>query len=466
LTYSAWFEALRDLPEVEVLLYFPYLAPWLSDNDPLAGFPIPAAPHPPNDLVEYREFLVATLRYLVKSVGLPPERIIVEVMNEPDLRCGADPVTACFWDNWTMADIADVVQATYDAVQSVDADIELVGLAECCGTAVVRKLLDQYSQGQYLDGLSYHYYSGSGYNLDPALRRAAELAPYRRPLYLDEYGSRQFLSEGRQGALWHSWALVTLWEAGIAPLQYPISEFPLIGDPYSSMGLSENWSGDWLRKPSHWVYANFFRHMDGGDVLAHVAPANLDVMITRRVSADEAQVAFWVVNRGNTSLPDQSFAVSNFPEQKAILLAYDNLASPTPASSMAIAGSPLIFTATLPARSSYTFVLRGGTVPGDLDRVVLSPQVATRLAGQPIPYAVTAYDSKGGSWDVTPSSAYAIDPSAGGTWLDNVYTTDVAGAWNVTGTYASKSNTGSLEVRIPASGFYLPLVEWEEDVSP
>ena len=61
------------------------------------------------------------------------------------------------------------------------------------------------------------------------------------------------------------------------------------------MGLFENWSGDWSRKPSYWVYANFFQHMNGGDVLAHVAPSNLDVMTTRRVAANVVQVAFWVV---------------------------------------------------------------------------------------------------------------------------------------------------------------------------
>ncbi|MDD3828399.1 MAG: hypothetical protein PHY79_20740 [Anaerolineae bacterium] len=361
LTYKGWFEALRSMPDVNVVLYFPYLAPWLSKNDPIAGFPIPAAPHPPNDLAEYREFVTAILRYLVESIGLPATRITVEVTNEPDLLCGVDPATACFWEDWTMDDIAGVVQATYEAVRNVDEDIELVGLAECQGTGVVRELMDNYPQGRYLDGLSFHYYSPSGFKLNPVLGRARELAPYGRPLYLDEYGSRQFLSEGKDGALWHSWALVTLWNAGIAPLQYPISEYPLIGEPYNSMGLFENWLGEWSRKPSYWVFANFFRHMGHDERLACTAPSDMDILAARRVPGQEVQVAFWVVNRGDSPLVDRTFAVSGFPGQEATLFVYDNLASLAPVLSMSAAGSPLVFTATLPARSSYTFVIRKTT---------------------------------------------------------------------------------------------------------
>jgi hypothetical protein len=445
-TYHAWLQALRDQPDLNILICFEYLAPWLSDNSPQPGFPFDVAPYPPNDLAEYREFVEAVLRYLVETLGFPPDRIAVEVMNEPDLRCGVDPVVVCFWENWTMDDIADVVRVTHEAILSVNAEIPLVGLAECCGVAVVQDLLDNYPEGAYLDGLSYHYYSPSGFALNAALSRAATLASYSRPIYLDEYGSRQYLSEGVGGALWHSWALTTLWKAGIAPLQYPVSEFPFQGEPYNSMGLFRDWRGDWVRKPAYWVYVNFFHFVGGGEVISHTSPSEVDVLTTRRVATDEVQATFWVVNRGGTKLADQSFAVCDFPRQEAVLLVYDNLVGPAPVLTTTVGGSPLVFTATLPAHSSRAFVLSGGQPHGSLDHVVLTPDSATRVAGQTISYTLTAYDVYSNDWDVTVSGTYTITPGAGGSWAGSVYTTEVAGAWTVTGSCGGQSDAGSLTV--------------------
>jgi len=468
-TYRDWFEALRDQPDLDILIHFSYLAPWLTDNAPHPLIPIPAAPYPPNDLDEYREFVEATLRYLVETVDFPPERISIEAMNEPDLPCGADPVTPCFWQDWTMADIADIVRVTYQVIQEVDGDITLVGLAECCGTGVVRDLLDHYPEGAYLDGLSYHYYA-SGYNLDTALNRAAALAPYGLPITLDEYGSTQYHSEGIDGALWHSWALPTLWAAGIAPLQYPVSEWPLLGEPYNSMGLFADWRGGWERKPSYWVYANFFRFVGGGEVISHTAPSGLEVLATRRIIADEVdevQTAFWVINRGDTALIDQSFALYDFPRQEATVRVYDNLAGPSPVLTMTISGFPLVFTATLPAHSSRAFVMScDRLLSGTLAHVSLAPALATRTAGRSVSYILTAYDALGNDWDVTASGSYTIEHGAGGHWADNVYTTESTGTWTVTGTWVetgtlvfySRSDTATLLVWEPAAQVYLPLI--------
>jgi hypothetical protein len=445
LTYQDWFSALRDQPDINVLIHFSYLAPWLTDNDPHPAIPIPAAPYPPNDLDEYAEFVEATLRYLVETVGFPPQRIAIEVMNEPDLGCGVDPVTPCFWQDWTMADIVDAVRITHEAIQAVDADITLVGLAECCGTGIVRNLLDNYTEGDYLEGLSYHYYA-SGYDLNAALNRAAALAPYGLPIYLDEYGSRSYLSEGVDGALWHSWALATLWEAGIAPLQYPSSEWIFLGEPYNSMGLFADWRGDWLRKPSYWVYANFFHAVGGGDVISHTAPPGVDVLAVRRVVTGGAQAAFWVVNRGDTALVEQPFTLYNFPWPEATLRVYDNLVGVEPVLTATVSGSPLAFDATLPARSSRAFVLSAEAQHGPLDRVQLTPDPATRVAGQPVVYALTAYDADDNGWDVTISGTYGIEPGAGGGWVGSTYISEVVGSWIVTGSYGGESDTAALTV--------------------
>lgn len=443
-TYRNWFEALRDQPDLDIMIHFCYLAPWLTDNPSHDEYGFQVAPYPPNDLDEYREFVEATLRFLVEEVDFPPERITIEAMNEPDLGCGVDPVVPCFWQDWTMDDIADIVRVTHEIIQEVDADITLIGLAECCGTSVVRDLLDHYSEGDYLEGLSYHYYA-QGYNLNEALSRASALAPYGYPIYLNEYGSRQYLSEGIDGALWHSWALATLYEAGIAPIQYPSSEWPSLGEPYNSMGLFADWRGDWERKPSYWVYANFF-HLVTGEVISHTAPSSLDVLVTRQIAANEARVTFWVVNRGEAPLADRVFAVHNFPAQEATLHVYDDLAGPTSLLTTTVEGSPLVFTTTLPARSSRAFVLREGSAEDSLERVVLMPNSATRTVGSTIAYTLTAYDVAGASWDVTASGVYTIEPAARGRWQSNVYTAEAAGTWAVTGAYSGEIDTALLRV--------------------
>lgn len=363
ITYQKWFQALLEQPDLKVLIYVPYLAPWLSVNEAFADTPYAVAPFPPNDLDEYREFIEAMLRYLVDTLQFPAQRILVEAMNEPDLRCGADPVVPCFWENWSMTDIADVVRVTHEAIQAVDPRIELLGLAECCGTQLVRDLLDHYPEGDYLDGLTYHYYSPQDYDLQPVWDRANPLLSYGRDIYLDEYGSRQYLSEGQAGALWHSWALAELWNKGIAPLQFPISEWPLEGEPYSSMGLFKDWRGDWERKPSYWVYANFFEFVSKGEIVSHTAPSQLDVVTSRQVLADQVRATFWVVNRQDRAMRNLSFAVYGYPESEATLFIYDNLAGSTPISTTKVRGNPLVFEATLPAHSSRCFVLIAKTQP-------------------------------------------------------------------------------------------------------
>jgi len=366
-TYGTWFQALRDQPAVNILIYFPYLAPWLTDNPPHPGLPFDLAPHPPNDLAEYREFVQAVLRYLVETLGFPPERIAVEAMNEPDLQCYADPVVACFWRDWIMDDIVAVTHVTHEAIESVNAEIPLLGLAECCGVAIVRDLLDNYPEGAYLDGLSYHYYSHSGFNLETALSRAAALSSYDRPIYLDEYGSQQYRSEGVDGALWHSWALTTLWEAGIAPLQYPITDWPLLGEPFGSMGLFKDWREDWVRKPAYWIYANSFAHLGAADLISYTAPSQVDTVVGRRATAgSKVRVVFWLTNRAEVELSDQQFAIYNFPTDQATLYVYDNLAGPEPVLTETATGLPMTFVADLPARSSRTFVLSALVYPPTL----------------------------------------------------------------------------------------------------
>ena len=91
--------------------------------------------------------------------------------------------------------------------------------------------------------------------------------------------------------------------------------------------------------------------------------------------------------------------------------------------------------------ASATFTVTHSEV---VDHITISPNTASISAGTPQTYAATAYDSQGNSWDVT--ATYGIDTSAGGLWSSNVYTSQKAGHWTVTGNYASKQATASLTV--------------------
>ncbi len=59
--------------------------------------------------------------------------------------------------------------------------------------------------------------------------------------------------------------------------------------------------------------------------------------------------------------------------------------------------------------------------------IAISPQNSSITAGQSQLFNATAYDPYGNSWDVTTSTAWNIDPQAGGNWTGNTYTAAKAG---------------------------------------
>jgi hypothetical protein len=78
--------------------------------------------------------------------------------------------------------------------------------------------------------------------------------------------------------------------------------------------------------------------------------------------------------------------------------------------------------------------------------ISLSPQSSSICAGQCQPYAATASDACGNTWDVTYGVVYDIDDAAGGSWNSSMYTSEKAGAWTVTATMGDLSDTASLRV--------------------
>jgi len=83
----------------------------------------------------------------------------------------------------------------------------------------------------------------------------------------------------------------------------------------------------------------------------------------------------------------------------------------------------------------------------DIERIEISPATSTIIAGDMQSYSAEAFDQQNNSLgDVTTSTCFSIESEAGGSWCDNVYTSEYAGIWTVTGNYDGKSDTVILTV--------------------
>jgi len=299
-TYRQWFGTLRDL-DMTLMIYVPHLAGWLSANDD-HGL---SSTYPPRSLAEYGEFLAATLTYLVDVVHYPPDRIILEPINEPDLGCGQDGAVPCFWEDWRMEDLVAVIQTARDAIDTVDPDIRLVGLSTCCDHGLVEELMRHYDGAALLDGITYHRYERS-VELEATVGLGRRLADWGLPVYIGEYGNTRYWSNGQEGALWHAVALAYFWPAGIAPIQFSMSELPGMHEGYNQLGLFSDWGDGWTLKPAYYVYAAFFRD------LAITTPVSVSASMPLVAAAgrgDDGTVALWVINTGQEDRSDVVFRV-------------------------------------------------------------------------------------------------------------------------------------------------------------
>jgi len=350
-TYRLWFETLRDL-DITVMLYIPHLAGWLSANGDDGLY----STYPPRSMAEYREFVEASLRFLVEEVGYPPERIILEPVNEPDLRCGQDAAVPCFWRNWTMDDLGAVVLAAREAADAVAPDIRLVGLSTCCDDTLVPRLMHEYDGAELLDGLTYHHYERD-FDQHRTVEIGQRLAEWGLPVYINEYGSSQYWSDGDEGALWHSVALAQLWSAGIAPIQFPMSEFPGMHAGYNRLGLFRDWENNWETKPAYAIYVGFFEYMGTTVPLSATAQPPL---VVAAGWGDGGTVTVWVVNASRDGQPGVVFHVRDLENalgDTAVVTVYDILAGGHPVDIFTVAGASLAFAYDLPAGSVWAFVL-------------------------------------------------------------------------------------------------------------
>ncbi len=79
--------------------------------------------------------------------------------------------------------------------------------------------------------------------------------------------------------------------------------------------------------------------------------------------------------------------------------------------------------------------------------IVISPATSTAIAGGAQAYTAEAFDQFQNSLgDVTVVTTFSIEAGAGGSWLANVYTSQKAGTWTVTGNYQGLTAPATLTV--------------------
>ncbi len=104
-------------------------------------------------------------------------------------------------------------------------------------------------------------------------------------------------------------------------------------------------------------------------------------------------------------------------------------------------------------------------IAGEIDYIEILPAEENVIAGDRLTYYSVAYDEFGNRVeDVTEYTDWSIDEGAGGTWEDNVYTSEFTGTWTVTGTYGELTETAVLAVE-EISPIYITLSPEESIVT-
>ncbi|MBN1217455.1 MAG: hypothetical protein JXM69_00885 [Anaerolineae bacterium] len=353
ITFRQWLETLRD-NDMTVMLTVSYLSGWLSANGDKQLF----STYPPREPAEYREYLLALLTFVINEVSYPPELVILEPVNEPDLDCGQDPNVPCFWENWQMDDLVAVLGLADDVAATVDPAIRLVGVSECCGTRLADQLMAEYDGQTWLDGFTYHRYVNK-FDFSDGLAQGEHLAGYRKPVYLNEYGNTRSWSNGREGALWHAVVLPQIWQAGINPVQFTIAEFPGSHEEYKQLGLFKDWENDWQLKPAYWVYRNFYHYFGRSELVSVTKSVPVTILAGRgELMGGTAYLAIWLTNDMQKEWNSLRFEIVDFPVDQAQAQVYDNFQSDQPLTTIDLVSSPLQFDVSLPPTSSYLIVIK------------------------------------------------------------------------------------------------------------
>ncbi|GEM_PF-2657587 len=88
--------------------------------------------------------------------------------------------------------------------------------------------------------------------------------------------------------------------------------------------------------------------------------------------------------------------------------------------------------------------------PAEAVSMELTPSESTVQAGSTQGFFTEGIDEYGNRFNITDHTEFAIDDEAKGVWFDNIYSSEIAGTWNVTGFYRALTETVTLTVQPPS----------------
>jgi len=90
---------------------------------------------------------------------------------------------------------------------------------------------------------------------------------------------------------------------------------------------------------------------------------------------------------------------------------------------------------------------------GTVTVLIIEPATSTAMSGDTMVYTATAKDADGNTWTVTTDTVFSSDDTAG-TWTgSNTYTAGRVGTWTITGTHTATGKVGTATVIVqPAFG--------------
>jgi hypothetical protein len=252
-----------------------------------------------------------------------------------------------------MRDLVDVVRAARRACDVVHPAIHVVGLSTCCDHTLVDQLMTEHEGTALLDGLTYHSYI-RGFDQSEALEVGRHLSQWGLPIYINEYGSPKYWSNGAEGALWHASALARFWSEGIVPIQFAMSEFPGMHEGYNQLGLFADWEQGFELKPAYGVYASFARYM--GDTVPVSSTTRLPLIVASG-RGDDGQAAIWVANASQDDQLGATVRIEGYAADAASVTVYSPAIAADPIATLSAGGEPLSFACNVPAVSVRVFIV-------------------------------------------------------------------------------------------------------------
>ena len=359
-TYREMFSTLgREFPDMHFHINMWLAARWNASD--AGGYLGLGGAFPPLSYPEHREFVREFARWLVDDCGIAPARLSFSFVNEPNL-------TPFFVG--TQADLAKMATETRAALDEVSPEIQMMGLDEVHGVEWTDDFYSRRTDG-CCDAWTFHAYELGVGPLWNALRTRVEHLGSYGPVWVTEFADTangspdaQMDFSSREAALGFAEMVGRLWASrvdGVIQFRLADSYVDQLGG-WAGHGLFADWRGTrsggepYAIYPSFWVFANLYGQLGGGQIVSVTAPVDLVVVGARRNDTRPPRLALWITNPTWTEYTATiQVASAHVPMASASVL--DNLGGRT-TETIAVGSLPSAFDVTIPARSSYTIVVK------------------------------------------------------------------------------------------------------------